>query len=485
MFIVTPKDIKILNIQHPDDRNKQISILQYSGHTFRLAQEFGDNRDRAVTFSRHLTENMGKLCVLLEEPHLFSVWEQVAIDKYKVIPDELDEAHLHQTANHSVNGRHADVMIASAPATTAYLHPTPPVPPVLPAPPVQVRESEELEELEAPVRQFKLPLSGDRQDERPQKRGIWDFVVANRQKLIALGVILLAIRGLASLGWHIYELSLNSRQVEISPAKIPFASIDTSLPNPKVLTMDGSTTMVVLIQRLRNAYGELNPNIPTTYGQPDGRPNGSNKGLEALINRSVVLAATSRPLNPKEVEAGIQVVAIAHDSLAVVIGIDNPFKGGLTLAQLRGIYQGKIVNWSEVGGPNLPIHVINRSKNSGTRDMFQRLVLLGQEFAPNSSNFITWLRDETTDPIRVLGKDGIYYSTVSQLEQQEIVRIIPIDGAYPNDPAAVQSGKYPISRNVYLAFPQPTSPAVKAFIDLALSPQGQQTLLQAGFMPMH
>jgi phosphate transport system substrate-binding protein len=476
MFIVTPKDIKILNAQDPDDQNKQISNLQYSGHAFRLAQVFGDNRDRAVTFSRHLTENMGKLCVLLEEPHLFSVWEQVKMDKYQVIPDELDEAHLPQAANHSanqsVNGSHADVQLVSPPsAATAYLPPTP-------------EETVAPKEIEEPAHQFKLPLSGARQDEQSQKRGIWDFVVANRQKLLALGVVILAVRGLASLGWHLYELSLNSSQVEISSSKIPLVPIDSSLPNPKVLTIDGSTTMVALIQRLRNAYGELNPNIPTTYGQPDGRPNGSNKGLEALLNRSVVLAATSRPLNPKEVEAGIQVVAIAHDSLAVVVGSNNSFKGGLSMEQLRQIYQGKITNWSELGGANLPIHVINRANSSGTRDMFKRMVLLGQEFAPNSSDFITWPRDETTDVIRTLGKDGIYYSTISQLERQELVRIIPIDGFYPNEPDAVRSGKYPISRNLYLAFSNPTSPAVKAFIDLTLSPQGQQTILQAGFMSM-
>lgn len=471
MFIVTPKDIKILNVQDPNDQNKQISILQYSGHAFRLAQLFGDNRDRAITFSRHLTENLGKLCVLLEEPNLFSVWEQTIIDQYQVIPDVFDEAPLPQAKTHSVNGNQPNVQLATA---TAYL----PQVPVLPA------SAEEAGEPEEPVHKFTLPMLSDRTEERSQG-GIQKFLRANSRKLIALVVIVLAGRGIASLGWHLYELSLNSGQVETSsPAKLTLATIDTSLPNPKVLTIDGSTTMVALVQRLRNAYGELNPNIPTTFGQPDGRPNGSNKGLEALLNRSVVLAASSRPLNPKEVEAGIRVVAIAHDSLAVVVGVDNPFKGGLTLAQLRQIYQGKITNWSALGGANLPIHVINRAKSSGTRDMFQRLVLLGQEFAPNSSNFITWPRDETTDPIRALGKDGIYYSTFSQLEQQEIVRIISIDGVYPNDPAAVQSGKYPMSRNVYLAFPQPTSPAVKSFIDLALSPQGQQTLLQAGFMPM-
>jgi phosphate transport system substrate-binding protein len=473
MFIVTPKDIKILDVQDPDDQNKQISILQYSGHAFRLAQVFGDSRDRAVNFSRHLTENMGKLCVLLEEPHLFSVWEEAAIDQYKVkvSPEVFEEDNLpesdNQFANQSINGSQPDVQLGPAPAAITEL--------------LQAASGGS-EELEEPMHPFKLPLLINQQNGRPQKNGILDFVGENRRKAIALGLILLATAGIASIVWYLRN---SNPTTEISSStRLPHAPIDASLPNPKVLTIDGSTTMVGLIQRLRNAYGELNPNMPTTYGQPDGRPNGSNKGLEALLNRSVVLAATSRPLNPKEAEAGLQVVAIAHDSLAVVVGSANSFKGGLTLEQLRQIYQGKITNWSELGGANLPIHVINRANSSGTRDMFRRMVLLGQEFAPNSSDFITWPRDETTDVIRTLGKDGIYYSTISQLERQEVVRIMPIDGFYPNEPDAVRSGKYPISRNLYLAFPNPTSPAVKAFIDLTLSPQGQQTILQAGFMSM-
>ncbi len=467
MFIVTPKDIKILNVQDPDDRNKQISILQYSGHAFRLAQLFGDSRDRAVNFSRHLTENMGKLCVLLEEPHLFSVWEEVKIDQYQILPDVPNDDNLHQ----SVNGSQADVQIASASsATTAYLPQTPSVEP---------------EEPEEPMHQSKLPLLGDRQDEEPDKRRISYLAGENRQKAIALGLILLAATGVASLGWHLLNSSPNPIQVEISPAKLPLDSIDTSLPNPKVLHIDGGSTMVGVIRRLRNAYTDLNPNIPTTYGQPDGHPSGSNQGLDDLLNNPMVaLVASDRPLKPKHAEAGVQVVAIARDAIAVAVGKDNPFKGELTLDQLRQIYQRKITNWAELGGPNMPIRVINRAKTSGTRDIFQNVVLEGQEFASESPNFITWSRDETTDIVKVLGNNGIYYATISQLKNQELVRIVAIDGAYPADPKAVQSGKYPLSRNLYLAFPKPTSPAVKEFIDIALSPQGQQIVQQAGFIPL-
>ncbi|NUN65520.1 phosphate ABC transporter substrate-binding protein [Pseudanabaena biceps] len=261
-------------------------------------------------------------------------------------------------------------------------------------------------------------------------------------------------------------------------------SLDTSLPNPSILEMDGSTTMVALVKELRNAYSQANPNIPTTFGLPDGKPSGSSQGLQNLVNGTVAIAATSRPLKAAEAQAGIQLVAIAKDAIGVVVGINNPFKGNLTKDQVRDIYQGKITNWSQVGGTNLPIKVINRATTSGTREAFQDIVLLGQSFAPDSPNFITWKQDETTAILQNLGDNGIGYATVSQLEKQEIVRIIPIDGINPTDVVAVKAGKYPISRSLFLGVKKITSPAAKEFIELALSPQGQQIAQKLGFIPM-
>ncbi len=270
-----------------------------------------------------------------------------------------------------------------------------------------------------------------------------------------------------------------------SPPATSGINLDTSLPNPSVLSIDGSTAMVSLIKELRNAYAQINPNVPTTFGVPNGRPNGSSKGIENLINNSVVMAASSRPLQANEAQAGVQLVPIAKDAVAVVVDVRNPFQGNLTLEQVRQIYTGRITNWSQIGGPNATIKVINRAAASGTRDLFQDIVLLGQQFAPDSSNFITWPQDETTAILQALGTNGISYATTSQVENQEIVRIISIDGISPKDKAAVKSGSYPIGRNIYLAVRKQTSPAVKQFIDLAISRQGQQIAQRLGFIPLH
>lgn len=266
--------------------------------------------------------------------------------------------------------------------------------------------------------------------------------------------------------------------------RIGTSQLKTSEPNPQVLAIDGSVSLVALIKQFQVAFSQVNPAIPSTYGIPDGQPNGTNQGLENLLQGKVVLAASSRPLRGEEVQAGLQSVPIARDAIAVVVGIDNPFQGSLTLDQLKQIYQGKITNWSQIDGINVPIKVINRAAASGTGSFFKDVVLLGENFAPDSANFVTLPRDETTPMLRALGNNGIGYSTVTQVANQKTVRVIAIDGVQPTDQAAIKAGKYPLSRVLYLVTRQPTSPAVKQFIDLALSAQGQQTIQRVGFFPL-
>jgi phosphate transport system substrate-binding protein len=323
--------------------------------------------------------------------------------------------------------------------------------------------------------------------------------MAKGKETTALMLTLLVTAGVAGGGYWYFQKNANNAPTP-NPQSVsspdPTATspqpntpqtgvnLDASLPDPSVLSIDGSTTMVALVKELRNAYAQVNPNIPTTFGVPDGKPGGTDKGIQNLINNSTVIAASSRPLKPNESQAGIQLVPIAKDAVAVVVGSNNPFKGNLTLGQLRDIYAGKITNWSQLGGANSPIKVINRATGSGTRSLFQDVVMLGQPFAPDSANFITWPQDETTAILRTIGNNGISYATVSQVSQQEIVRSVPIDSKSPLDPNVVKSGEYPISRSLFLAVRKRTSPAVKQFVELALAPQGQQVVQRLGFVPI-
>ncbi|MFM1843661.1 MAG: hypothetical protein RLZZ490_2404 [Cyanobacteriota bacterium] len=227
------------------------------------------------------------------------------------------------------------------------------------------------------------------------------------------------------------------------------------------IKIDGSTSMVNINEALKAKFQQT---FPGTVVQTDAQ--GSDRGIVSLLLGKIDLSASSRPLTPEEQSQGLAAVPIANDAIAVIVGEANPFQKSLNLPQLRDIFAGQINNWSQVGGSNTPLRVINRPSESGTRQIFQSLVLEGGEFG-QGNNFQTLDRDATTPIIRALGKDGISYATYVQVEKQQTARILPIDGILPTDQ------NYPIRRQLYYVYKTPPSPQVEAFLGFATSPQGQ------------
>jgi len=229
--------------------------------------------------------------------------------------------------------------------------------------------------------------------------------------------------------------------------------------------LTGSTSMVTINQNLKQAFESKFPNtiVATSAG-------GSDKGIEALLAGTADVAAVSRPLTSQEQGQGLVAVPVAQDRIALVVGINNPFTGSLTSQQVKQIFQGQITNWSEVGGPNAPIQVINRPPVSGTRQAFQEMVLNGEQFG-NTPNITTLERDATTPMLQQLGQNGIGYATYAQVANQQTARSLPIDGQLPNSP------DYPFQRPLFYVYKEPATPAAQAFLGYALSPEGQQALV--------
>ncbi|WP_405919693.1 substrate-binding domain-containing protein [Streptomyces longwoodensis] len=82
------------------------------------------------------------------------------------------------------------------------------------------------------------------------------------------------------------------------------------------------------------------------------------------------LAADGHPrLIPRPVAFSVFTLVAAKDA-----GVEN-----LTLAQVRAVFAGRVRNWSEVGGNDVPVHVVNRDPGSGTRSTLVAKVLGGHE----------------------------------------------------------------------------------------------------------
>lgn len=246
-------------------------------------------------------------------------------------------------------------------------------------------------------------------------------------------------------------------------ASTPF-SLPKAVPSGTIVKIDGSTSMVQINQALKRGFETAFPS--TTVNTQAG---GTEKGLQDLTGGNVDIAAISRPLTSLEQTQGLVAVPVAKDAIAIVVGEKNPFRKGLTNQQVAGIFEGKITNWSAVGGAPGIIRVINRPPNSGTHQVFQELVLKGGNFG-TTPNITTLPRDATTPLLQALATNGIGYATFAQVANQETVRTVPIDGLTP------EASNYPYQRTLYYAYKQPASPQVQAFLAYVASPQGQQAL---------
>ena len=113
---------------------------------------------------------------------------------------------------------------------------------------------------------------------------------------------------------------------------------------------------------------------------------GSGNGITALIDGRCDLATSSRFMKAEEfkkaVEKGILPVAhtIAMDGLCIAVNPANSILG-LSTAQIKDLYTGKVKNWKEVGGPDMEVVVISRDTASGTYEAFNEMVMKKEKMA--------------------------------------------------------------------------------------------------------
>ncbi len=256
------------------------------------------------------------------------------------------------------------------------------------------------------------------------------------------------------------------------------------------LQIKGSDTMVNLGQAWAEKFMEKNPQdlVAVTGG-------GSGTGISALINSTCDIAECSRSMKKEEIKMaeskGVKPLehVVGLDGIAVVVNPKNPVSK-LTMEQLRGIFMGTITNWKEIGGDNKKIVILSREVNSGTHVFFKEHVLRRgvekgpEEFAPSallmpSSQAIA---DEVAQNVNAVGYYGMGYIS----PKQKVIMVAKNEKSEFIAPTVddVLSGKYPISRPLYLYTNGEPTGLVKKFLDFTLSKEGQTIVKQTDFVPI-
>lgn len=350
------------------------------------------------------------------------------------------------------------------------------------------------------------------------KTANYDSVLAHQKtQLLKIGIAASALAlAVGIYGLHQASVSNSNYRNPISWAK---GSVDyktlADVPNVPQgsFKYGGSTSFAPLrSQNIIKAIAKAHPQFKLFYTDPIPHKHGSGIGIEMLLAGKLSFAQSSRPLKESEILQAqklgftLKQIPIAIDGIAFYVNSQIPVSG-LSLNQIRDIFTGKITNWKQLGGSNLPITPFTRNPQfSGTADFFKQKVLAKEELAPNVQQVET-----TTDSIRLVAKTpgGIGYATASEVigqksvdpmflatinplplsivDNQDFVPPFNINNKNIVNMTAFANGSYPLTRPLFIIIKQNgkiDEQAGIAYTNLLSSKQGQQMIEQAGFVTM-
>ncbi len=240
------------------------------------------------------------------------------------------------------------------------------------------------------------------------------------------------------------------------------------------LVIAGSTTVQPIVTRAAEVYSKEHPD--TSIGVEGG---GSGTGIRMVGEGSVAVGASSRELSSEEKRAhpDLTVNTIAIDCIAIVVNPSNNLSNSsLSLAEVRDIFSGKITNYKELGGPDRRIVLVEREDGSGTRSMFESMVMNNTDVSDAA------LQKPASGAIRFTvsgNENAIGYLGIGYLDGS--IKPIAVNGVLPSE-ESVRAKSYPLSRDLYLITKGKPSGLAGEFIDYLLSDAGQDIVKEEGFI---
>jgi phosphate transport system substrate-binding protein len=234
------------------------------------------------------------------------------------------------------------------------------------------------------------------------------------------------------------------------------------------ITVAGSTSVQPFADKWAEVYMEENPGkIVNIQG------GGSSAGIQATKSGACNIGTSSRDLKTEEKD--LTEIVVARDGLAIIVhplnSIDN-----LTIEQVKGIFNGKIRNWQELGGIDKLITVVTREEGSGTRGAFQELVMKKDRVAKSA---IVQDSNGTVREIVAGDPNAIGYISLGLVNNK--VRALKLNGVPATDENII-SKKYRLVRPFLFVTKGEPTPACQGFIDFVRSAEGQKLVSEEGLI---
>jgi phosphate transport system substrate-binding protein len=219
---------------------------------------------------------------------------------------------------------------------------------------------------------------------------------------------------------------------------------------------------------------------------------GSAGGIAQLAAGQIEIAMSSKEVSEDDRKAHPSVDFVATEIGADAVGVvvrKEVFDGGvrsLTKDQLKAVFEGRVANWSELGGPDLPVFVYDKEPGRGTREVLDKYLYGkgGKAPPPPRSDNYAIVGGNEEARAKLLSTPGSVgpLSSAFVADRPELVAVA-IEGVTPTS-EHIRDGSYPMSRPLFLVTDgKPAGPA-KRFVDFVVSAPGQQLLTRHGYLTL-
>jgi phosphate transport system substrate-binding protein len=238
------------------------------------------------------------------------------------------------------------------------------------------------------------------------------------------------------------------------------------------LVIAGNGPEQAAIEQLTRAFEKANPRAYVDILWDE-----NSKPVDLVKSGQAQIAVTGQE------DADLHAAQIGWDGIAVVVNLSNHTKE-VTSQQVADIFSGKVKSWSDLGGPDTRILLIDRPRNRNIRETFeQHLGIAGR----------------IPDGVKVIGADDkvikavvgtlpplsavTYVSLGPALEAVNsgvAIRLLPIDKVEPEEPP-VKDGRYKLRRPILLLTKQGSNLMAEAFAAFAVTKEGQTIVDNEGY----
>jgi ABC-type phosphate transport system substrate-binding protein len=276
----------------------------------------------------------------------------------------------------------------------------------------------------------------------------------------------------------------------------------------------GSTTWQPIRNSIDQKINQKYSKFQLIYTEHPILPSGSGTGIKMLLDGQISFVQSSRSIVDNEYKIArqrgliLKQIPIAIDSLAVAVSPSLKIKG-LTIKQLKNIYNGRLTNWQQLGGEDIPIIPYARSLESGTTEFFQQNILGNQSFSDRVI-FVDNKNQIFENLNQPEYRGGIYFASATEIVSNCQLKSLPISRRSTNlfispyrgelnppekcqkqpnrlNLEAIENGDYPLTRRLFIITSANNYIEVKigeSYANLLLTDEGQELIKKAGFIPL-